>query len=339
MKKPLTLVALGAFVLWALASGTGLPKILVGPALAGAPGEPNVTRGDANDLPLMVPTRNPIVGPPALETERPLELSATPPDPSYLLNTHTSTRAITRNATRDAKEAQQQYRKSVECINKKMHQMALTHALHAERADSKNGFYAAHTGNLLLFHLKRPPPYWALTNHIAHFLFAAKPSRYDLAVKYLQYVLATDFGPKTHFATDWLAHAYVMTERCDELKRHALGYLAREDFPEAAAKKLHEKLAIHYFNHEHDFTAALRHAQLRGEDFWIAKTLTPKRIEILGRFQLKRYMQEHMKWMKPGIVRIPMPMNTLYQNFVSLESEPAYLHTFLLALYRAPSPA
>jgi len=55
-----------------------------------------------------------------------------------------------------------------------------------------------------------------------------------------------------------------------------------------------------------------------------SKKITAFHITINVRFDFARYLKQY-KWLKPGILYIPMPMNTYYQRFVSLQSRPAYI--------------
>ena len=167
-------------------------------------------------------------------------------------------------------------------------------------------------------------PYWCLTNPAAHLIFHIKPPRLQKGISYLKSILMGDYEDKyKETAIDWLGHAYLAAEMHSEFKEHAEYYLKKK-LPVKIKNRLLERAAKYYYKNEGNLKSALRYAKERGKDFWITKMLSPRKIVFNCRFKFKEFMTKKMRWIKPGVVRIPMPMNTYYQKFISLKSSYPY---------------
>lgn len=96
------------------------------------------------------------------------------------------------------------------------------------------------------------------------------------------------------------------------------------DYEDSAKKGAYESMAFAYFELK-DFKNALVYAKLRGKDFWMTKQLAPRKIVFNCVINFRELMETTFRYLKPGLLKIHMPMDTPYQNFLSLDSRPRHL--------------
>jgi hypothetical protein len=171
---------------------------------------------------------------------------------------------------------------------------------------------------------KETPPSWLLVTIAACHLYNCEPKSPDKAVPYLEDVLRGPCSPEDRdTARDWLAYARYAMKQWDDYVPRAKDYI--RDGKNIQAVKAHsDRLSNYYFNLG-DFEQAQLYGKLRGDDFWITRVLSPRTIVLKGSFHLKKIMAEYHRGTRPGLMAVPMPMNTAYQNFVSLTASQPYV--------------
>lgn len=96
------------------------------------------------------------------------------------------------------------------------------------------------------------------------------------------------------------------------------------DYETNQKKGAYESMAFSFFE-MNDLINALKYAKLRGNDFWMTRQLSPRKIVFHISIRFQELMRTTFRYLKPGLLKIHMPMDTPYQNFISLESMPRSL--------------
>ncbi len=165
-----------------------------------------------------------------------------------------------------------------------------------------------------------------LLSHLAVVYMFHEPYEDVKAIPYLVEILNYSQYPfiDKEYIVDWLAHGYIKTGNYSaflKLVNNSLPKITREDIK----KKLYQKLANYYYSKELDLKKAMRYAQLAGDDFSLIKILKPKKIKLHFVFHLKEIMRKYIKWIKPGIVHINLPISREYQEILEVKTN---IHNF-----------
>ncbi len=129
-------------------------------------------------------------------------------------------------------------------------------------------------------------PSWIYNNIAAWSLFDLNPKDYNRVIKYAGFIIEGDSGIKQ--------------------KEDAYKYLSQAYYQQNKLKE------------------AIEYSRLAGNNFWLAKMLSPRTIIFNMTFKFSKLMKKIYANVHPGIVSFNLPMDTAYQKFISLDSNIPY---------------
>lgn len=169
---------------------------------------------------------------------------------------------------------------------------------------------------------KNAAPWWIIRTCGNICLYWIDPVQPEKAVLYGVKLLAYDDKEAISEGIRINAEAFWSLKEYKQALKYINLYLEKGT-DDGTKKTFIGNLATYYYQ-AGDFENAFVYAKRAGTDFWLYKRLAPRSIAFNFNFKFKEYVTKHMSYLKKGLVKINLPMDTYYQSFVSLKSTPVY---------------
>ena len=171
---------------------------------------------------------------------------------------------------------------------------------------------------------KRVPMY--LYSDLSVIYIFKKPYRPAKSIPHLKAILndPTYKYIDKEYTVNWLVHAYQKAKKFDKMVKLAGEHLPRIK-SQKEKKKISSKLAHYFYWNKRNIKKATHYYKMAGNDKMV-KNLGPKKVIINAEYFFKKAMKYH--YLKPGIVRINLPIDRKYQKFLYVKSIPNYRRIF-----------
>ncbi len=159
-------------------------------------------------------------------------------------------------------------------------------------------------------------------------LFYMKPRQYLRGINYFKQILYNR-GYKMsskEYTVVWLARAYRESGRYKKLLNLANKYLHKLKNSKSI-KSFHNTLLYYHYRQTLDLKKAYYHAKKAG-NVNMMKKLSPKKVTITYKLRFKEMMEKYIKHLKPGIIRINLPIDRAYQKLLYVKSSFKYKRIF-----------